>query len=227
MCAIVATLFLLSAGVIASGQGRASSAPVFRSATVLSASDVTIPFNSVAIGMVELHLTIGDTGKVEDVRVVRELASVTEQSVSAVKSWSFAPATFDGRPIPSPLTVTIVFCPFYGSQEMSLSPVSGESEGEPPSGELSVVPPEIIAGKYPVDSPVRAANGTVVFQVTVGTDGQPGVIKAVRDIAPMTGEAQRVIKDWQFRPSRLNGKEVASSIVLAFAFRPVPASTSY
>src|SRR5580704_8574438 len=105
---IAATLVILSCGAIAFGQGQNGSPPAFHSAALVSVSGVKIPFNSVATGMVELRVAIGKEGSVKDVEVVRELASVTEQSIQAVKTWKFDPATLNGKPVVSRLTVSVV-----------------------------------------------------------------------------------------------------------------------
>src|ERR1700689_1013772 len=101
--AIAVALFLASASLVASGQTPTSRTRIFRSAEVVTASGVKIPFNSVANGIVELYLTIGATGTVDEVLVARPLASVTDQAIHAVKTWTFAPATMHGKPIASRL----------------------------------------------------------------------------------------------------------------------------
>jgi hypothetical protein len=125
LLAILAALFVSSVSLVASSQTQSSGTRIFRSAEVVTASGVPIPFNSVANGIVELHLTISAAGNVDEVLVARPLASVTEQAVSAVKAWTFAPATMHGKPIASRLTVVVVFCPSYGfgAGEITLPPL--------------------------------------------------------------------------------------------------------
>jgi TonB family protein len=186
----------------------------------VSAKGVPIPLNSVAIGMVELHVTIGRTGKVKQIQVVRELASVTEVSIQAVKSWEFAPATLNGKPIASRLTVAVVFCPYVGLQPIPLPPVETGSKDEASGADLPLTPPEIIAAQFPQDFNARTSSGTVVLQVVIGPDGQQGLVKVIRGKDPMTGAALEAVKDWKFTPASIGSEKVGSGIVLAFDYRP-------
>jgi outer membrane biosynthesis protein TonB len=224
--AIAAAFLLTAVSLVASGQTQTDPTRIFRSAEVVTASGVPIPFNSVANGIVELHLSISATGNVDEVVVARPLASVTEQAVSAVKAWTFAPATMRGKPIASRLTVAVAFCPAYGYGlgDIPLPPVSPESAKDAGASSLIPTSPEIIAAKYPLDRAVQLMGGTVVIRVLIGVDGQPGLVRVIRGKAPLVDDARLAVKDWTFSPARLNGKEVISGIVVALRFR-TPVST--
>jgi Gram-negative bacterial TonB protein C-terminal len=58
-----------------------------------------------------------------------------------------------------------------------------------------------------------------VFRLLVGTDGQPGLMRVVKDAPSMTDPARFAVAGWKFSPAQLNGKAVISGIILAFAFR--------
>jgi len=218
---IFAALILLSVFLVSSGHGQTNRTRIFRSAEVVTASGVGIPFNSVANGMVELYLTIDDTGKLADVRVARPLASVTEEAVRAVKSWTFAPATTHGKPVTSRLTVAMVFCPLFGfgAGEIPLPPISSEADKPTTDPSLPTTSPEVVVGEYPLDPNARSVGGTVVFRVLVGADGQPGLVRVVKDAPTMTDSARRAVTGWKFTPAQLNGKPVISGIILVFRFR--------
>ncbi len=221
LLAIAAALFFFSVALVASTQTQSNAARIFHSAEVVTASGVPIPFNSVANGIVELHLSISATGNVDDVFVARPLASVTEQAVSAVKAWTFAPATMRGKPIASRLTVVVVFCPSYGfgAGEIPLPPLSPGSSKEAGGSSLAPVSPEIISAQYAVDSGTQVKGGTVVFRVLVGVDGQPGLTRVVKDAPPMTVSARTAVAGWKFSPAKVNGKDVISGVIIAFRFR--------
>jgi TonB family protein len=219
--AIAAALLFLGSTLAGSTQTQTTRTRIFRSAEVVSASGVQIPFNSVANGLVELYLTIGEIGNIEDVEVARPLASVTEEAVRAVKTWTFAPATMHGKPIESRLTVAVVFCPAYGYGlgDITLPPVSADSAKDAANSSLAPTSPEIVAAKYPLDRATQSMGGTVVIRVLIGTDGQPGLVRVIRGKQPLLDDARLAVKDWEFSPARLNGKEVISGIVVALAFR--------
>lgn len=84
------------------------------------------------------------------------------------------------------------------------------------------VPAQVIAS---LDAPyphTSIAEGTVVFEVTVGADGQIEDVRAVRAIASLTEAGERSLRGWRFRAATLDGKAVRSTVVVAFSFtRPV------
>ncbi len=227
LLSILTALLMLSVVLVSSGRSQTTRTRIFRSAEVTSASSVGIPFNSVANGMVELYLTISDTGKVQDVRVARPLASVTEEAVRAVKTWTFAPATMHGKPVTSQLTVCVVFCPLaYRTPNLPLTSIDAESQHTVAGAALPSISPEVTEARYPPDGNARVVGGTVVLRVLVGTDGQPGLVRVVQDAPSMTDSARVAVAGWKFSPAQLNGKPVISGIILAFAFR-TPIVNSY
>jgi outer membrane biosynthesis protein TonB len=222
--AIAAAFLLASVSLAVSGQTQTSPTRIFRSAEVVTASDIGIPFSSVANGIVELYLTIGESGNVEDVRVARPLASVTEEAVRSVKTWKFSPATMRGTPVESRLTVFVVFCPVaYPTPDLPLTAITNEAR-QTAAGVLPSVSPEVTEAKYPPDGNARVVAGTVVLRVLVGADGQPGLVRVVKDAPTMTDFARLAVAGWKFSPARVNGQEAISGVVVAFAFRDPIAS---
>jgi TonB family protein len=218
LLAIAAAILLTGVSLVASGQTPANGTRIFHSAEVISASRVGIPINSVANGIVEVHLTIGEAGNIEQVIVARSLASVTEEAVRSVKTWKFAPATMRGKPVESQLTVFVVFCPLaILTPDLPLTPLAGDAI--PVAGILPAVSPEVTEAKYPPDGNARVVGGTVVLRVLVGADGQPGLVRVVKDAPTMTESARIAVSGWKFSPAQVNGKAAISGVVVAFAFR--------
>ena len=62
-----------------------------------------------ASGTVVLDVTIGRTGGVAKVKVIRDVPSLTPEAIETVKAWGFSPATFKGQPIAAHLVVAFVF----------------------------------------------------------------------------------------------------------------------
>jgi len=70
--------------------------------------------------------------------------------------------------------------------------------------------------------PTSIAEGTVVFEVTIGAGGSIESVKVVSGVASLTEAAQRSLRQWRFRPATLDGRPIRASIVTAFTFtRPV------
>src|SRR5664279_1535053 len=63
-------------------------------------------------GVIILEGIITADGKVEKVRVLRPVSpEADEAAVEAVRQWRYRPATYQGRPVPVYLTVTVNICP--------------------------------------------------------------------------------------------------------------------
>ena len=61
-------------------------------------------------GIVTLSAVIGTDGKAHDVKVVKSLEpSLDANAIEAVKTWKFAPATKDGRPVAVAMHLEIDF----------------------------------------------------------------------------------------------------------------------
>jgi protein TonB len=61
-------------------------------------------------GLIVVDLTVDTEGNPKDIHVVRSLGmGLDEKAVEAVKKWVFFPATKDGTPVDSPITVDVSF----------------------------------------------------------------------------------------------------------------------
>ena len=61
-------------------------------------------------GIVILEAIITKDGNVESVRVLRGINPLLDNAaMRAVQQWKYKPATFNGRPVPVYLTVTVTF----------------------------------------------------------------------------------------------------------------------
>ena len=61
-------------------------------------------------GTMLMRLTITEEGKVEDIRILRPLGlELDERAAAAVKTWTFAPATLDGKPVKAMANIEVTF----------------------------------------------------------------------------------------------------------------------
>jgi TonB family protein len=60
-----------------------------------------------AMGNVILEVTVGPTGSVTDVRVLRGDAPISDAAVAAVKQWRYQPTTLSGKPVSVVTTVVL------------------------------------------------------------------------------------------------------------------------
>lgn len=87
----------------------ATGGPAYVPPQIVSGTFAPYPINSAAWGAVVLQVNIDATGAVAGVSPVRDLASLTAPSISAVRQWTFHPATLGGQPVAGSLIVAFVF----------------------------------------------------------------------------------------------------------------------
>ena len=83
----------------------------FQPPEVISAVEADYPVRSIAWGTVILQVTIDPSGEIEQVKVIKDVKSLTPQAEKAVKKWKFKPATLDGKPVGSTIVVAFTFNP--------------------------------------------------------------------------------------------------------------------
>jgi outer membrane biosynthesis protein TonB len=201
------------------------SGPGFQPPGLASAGNIAYPTNVMTPGIVTLMVNLDNSGNVQNLDVLRDLAPLTNVASAAVKSWSFRPAWLDGQAVPSVLPVSVAFNPFNPggvgnlSQTISLSQATPETTG-------GYNPPQITAASYatyPLDS---IASGAVVLDVTIRSTGKVAKVRVVHDVQSLTPQATKAVKVWTFAPATYQGTPIASHIVIAFVF-PSPGTGSF
>lgn len=66
---------------------------------------------------------------------------------------------------------------------------------------------------------LTAADGVVVFNVSLGVGGEVRKIAVVNDVPPFTEAAERSLHDWKFAAASQDGREEDSEMLVAFVFR--------
>jgi TonB family protein len=95
--------------VLAPAQSTSPDASQFTPPQLAQASFANYPAASVAQGTVVLDVTIGRAGQPKQIRVVNDVPTLTQQAISAVKTWGFNAATIHGQPIPAQMVIAFVF----------------------------------------------------------------------------------------------------------------------
>ena len=101
-------------------------------------------------GLVILEATIGPTGEVVDVEVLRSVPELDEAAATAVRQWRYEPTLVDGVAVPVLMTVTVHFALMPESREGGLPPPpapgrpvatgAGEDAPSPAGGPAEPVP---------------------------------------------------------------------------------------
>jgi hypothetical protein len=197
----------------------------YRSAAVVSATDLVHPIRSVAYGIVVLDVSLDASGAVSKTRAMRDIASLTSPAKSAVQAWTFQPAVIEGHPGPSHMLMAFGFPPAASFPRYpEFKPLSPQAEPNPKEN-FSYTSPGIVSvayAEYPVNS---VASGSVVIQLTLGTDGNPSEVQVIRGLVPCTSFALAPAKKWRFQPAMFEGNPVSSKFAIDFVFQP-PLSSS-
>jgi TonB family protein len=197
----------------------------FVPASVTKAGDIPYPANSLDAGVVTLSVYVEKTGQVLGVTILRDIPSVSGPAAAAVRSWTYTPATLDGKPVQSTLTINIEYDPgFLGADNIPLPPpsqVQPISKDDPP-----FLPPVLNTATFAPYPAKAKAQGAVVLNVTLDTNGNASQVVTLRDAPPLTASATAALKNWNFTAATYDGNPIQSHMAVAFVFRspsaPIP-----
>lgn len=202
----------------------ASAQQTYTPPDVISAGDAYAQYQIFTDGLFVLDVRLSDEGAIQQIEALRNLGSMLGAAKTSVRGWKFQPASEDGKPKASRLTVAFLYRP---TRYFTVRPVpprdfvpvipsvqSDDRSEYVPVGILSFAYPE-----YPVDS---VAWGSVVVQVTVDTVGDVKDVNLLHTMATFDGLALDALKKWRFRAATVRGKPVISKILIAFIFHTPP-----
>jgi hypothetical protein len=190
---------------------------------VATVSDIPYSPDSAASGIVTLSINLDAGGQVQNVQVLRDIPSLTDPAVTAVKSWTFVPGKLEHNAVPSSLNVSVVFNPGnLQNQTLTLGPV----QPTPPPNPPGYLPPEIAAASYATYPINSVAMGSVVFDVSVSKSDEIKNVVPIHSVPSLTLPATSALKSWTINTGTFQGKAINSKLVIAFVFRP-PTTTTH
>jgi TonB family protein len=209
-------LAILLVTPIRSGAGKV---PEYTPPDVLSASNIAYPLNTQATGAVSLLLSLDNNAQIQNMQPLRDTPPLTSAVQDSVQLWTFRPATLKGNPVPSEISLTVIFNVFNPAggaayQSLVLAPAQPTN---PDAAQFT--PPQINLAsfaKYPANS---VAQGTVVLDVTIGSSGNPKQIRVINDVPTLTQQAISAIKTWKFNAATFKGQPTPAPIIIAFVFQ--------
>lgn len=188
-------------------------ASAFDPIKVVSTAPTAYPELSVVMGgTLILQVVVGQTGGLERIEVIHGIRSLTEEAERSVRQWKFEPATVGGRPEPSVLVAAFSF-----SRPLPLRPTL-KLAAVPPEPGKRFEPIQIISATQALYPAQIVIPGTVILEVTVSSSGGIEAIKTLHGIQWLTEQSKEALKQWKFRPARLDGAPVASSMIACFTF---------
>lgn len=200
------------------GSAAAKHAQHFTPPDVLTVSDIPYPATTVAAGVVTLAVNLDGTGQIISVQTLRDIPTVTGQAMLALQNWTYAPATLNGKHVPSTLIVNIVFDPaFLDTNSIPLAPP--ESFQPPDPKATSYTPPQLFTATFPPYPASGNGSGAVVLDASIDSKGSITQIATVRDIATLTAAAAAALQKWSFSAAIYGNAPIASKVVVAMVFR--------
>ncbi len=186
-------------------------------ANLRKAGDIPYPTGSLDAGVVTLSVDLDKAGQVTGVAILRDISSVSGAAATAVRSWTYSPATLDGKPVESTLTINIVYDPgLLGSANIPLPP---PSQTQPVSKQdPSLYPAQLNTATFAPYPANTKAEGAVVLDVTLDSGGNVARVVTLRDVPPLTAMATGVLKNWSFNAATYKGEAIQSHMVVAIVF---------
>jgi serine/threonine-protein kinase len=163
-------------------------------------------------GAVILETTIGTTGKVTDVRVVRSIPLLDTAAVDAVRQWEYAATVIDEVAVPVISTVAVEF------KLTAPSPVRVGGTIKAPEQTKRVSPP------YPPEAQAAGVQGVVIMEATIGVDGKVTDVRVLRSIPLLDQAAMDAVRQWEYAPTAVNGIAVPVVMTVTVNFTLTPAA---
>jgi hypothetical protein len=186
---------------------------------IATAGDMNYPVDSVASGVVVVAVGLDGAGSIKKTDVLRDIPSLTSPVLLAIQTWTFKPATLDGKGVDSTIIVNIVFNPKDYRLGGTAAPVLGK-ELEVPSRDASgFLPPKIMAAswaEYPLES---VEQGAVILDASVSPTGQVTQVIPIWRSQSLTDASIDAAKTWTFRPAKFGGAPTVANTVVGYVFR--------
>jgi hypothetical protein len=89
--------------------GEAQSPSQFLPPQIISVAFPIYPNNNILSDAAALDVTISEMGEPVRVTVLRDVPPLTAAAIDSLKSWKFAPASLDGKPVAAQVTLAFVY----------------------------------------------------------------------------------------------------------------------
>ena len=191
--------------------------------TPLSLVAAPFPAQAFSGGEILLDAKVDTRGKVTDVRVVQGQPPFLEEVLGAVQTWTFLPASQNGRDVEARVGIVFQFAQPYLPKLMAR--VHEYKETGTDSKDRGALPLYTLEPEYPANS---VGEGSVVLNEIVDKEGRVSSIHVVRDLASLTSPTVGAVRQWKFAPGKHGGEPVDSGVIVVVTFRhPAVASRTF
>jgi hypothetical protein len=191
--------------------------------------EIHYPIDTLTSGVVSLLVSLDSSGHIEDIAALQDIPALTAVSLTAVQNWTFSPASYDGRQIPSGILVDVVFNPsnFRVTDGPAIHATTGsarETLTQLQQATQFSLPTALNASfaEYPVNS---VGFGSVTTDVHLSAAGEETKVTIVQGLPSLNSNAIAAAKKWNFKPATFQGAAVPSKVILVFVFRSLNISS--
>jgi TonB family protein len=167
-------------------------------------------------GIVILEVTIGPSGKVSDVKVLRSIPGLDGAAVGAVRQWEYEPTIIDEVAVPVIMSIAVEF------KLTAPAPVRVGGAIKAPAQTKRVNPP------YPPEAQAAGVQGVVIMEATIGVDGKVTDVRVLRSIPLLDQAALDAVRQWEYAPTVVDGVTVpvVMTVTLNFTLTPAQPTTT-
>jgi TonB family protein len=161
-------------------------------------------------GRVVAMMLVSENGDVENVRVFKADAVLSQAGEEAMRRWKFKPVMKNGTPIPVIATATFNF---VLGKEDEVTPEVQPATDFPQYVRVSkTVMQGLILSKvspmYPLFAKANNIHGTVILAMVIGKDGRITDVQVTSGDAELAPAAIDAVRQWRYRPYQLLGRAV-------------------
>jgi TonB family protein len=185
-----------------------------------------LPVQVVGSGQVLLELDVTAEGRVATVKALRGTPPFTDVVLTAVRDWRFQPAQErqqdpsqpSGPPKSTAIASKVLVAAMFRAPTL-LVPTLGEVPRDvaTPSPELAFP----VGVSEPPHPPSAIDPGVVLIEARLERSGRVTETAVIRSKPPYDAAALSVVRNWTFRPARVNGAPAPTLVYILFGF-PVP-----
>jgi len=174
-------------------------------------------------GQVVAMMLISENGDVENVRVFKADAMLSQAVEETIRAWKFKPVTKDGAAIPVIAKVTFNFV-LVNEDQNGITPEVAPATDFPQHVRVSSTVSEGLALSkaspvYPTAARASHIQGVVALAIVIGKEGtvtDTQVVSGPPELAPAAVDA---VRQWRYRPYQFLGRPVEVQATAQIAFR--------
>lgn len=180
-------------------------------------------------GTVVLKVIITKSGEVGKVQLVSGHPMLAPSAIAAVQQWRYQPYTANGEAVDITTILRVSFAlgqtPHASGTSSGVEADASRSQGpaEPmrvrvSRGVMETLSLSKVSPQYPIDAREQHIEGSILLQVEIDRRGNVYDVQLISGHPLLAPAAVDAVKQWKYRPYRLNGEpvEVETQVLVNF-----------